>query len=139
MDLKQDGFFQDTDRNINAVIQGICEKADRTDCEYVGIEMNKSREMHSYVFTNIAHLNLREFKELFGESCADVFRTQFMLLNKLNIFRGYKMVSSNPADQQIAKTLFLDPEYIERMLTISREKYDPDYDYLPKLRSLLRR
>lgn len=109
---------------------------------YFGTPLDKKREMQAYAYSKIFNLSLNEFQAKFNVKFDDVFRKQLAVLKKLGMIsiNNEEIMINNKHFRycSVIRTLFIDKDYIRRVLSNSKEKYDPAGDYSKILKKLTR-
>ncbi len=109
---------------------------------YVGLGLDPDREMHVYAYSHLYHLRLGAFRRRFGREFARVFRNALLVLASQNIvgLREDRLVflTDEVVPKRTARTFFVDKEYIEEVIRVNDEPYDPDEDYASLIVGLAR-
>ncbi len=100
---------------------------------YVGLPMDPDREMHVYAYSHLYHLRLSAFRRRFGRDFARVFRNALLVLASQEIvgLRDDRLVflTQDLVPKRTARTFFVDKSYIEEVIRVNGEEYDPQTDY----------
>ena len=109
---------------------------------YVGLPMDPDREMHVYAYSHLYHLHLSSFRRRFGKEFARVFRNALLVLASQEVvgLRDDRLVflTDDLVPKRTARTFFVDKSYIEEVLRVNGEEYDPSTDYASLIVGLAR-
>jgi len=136
----QGAFVEDTNRNFEHTIRKKLLPNNYNIKSYIGLKLNKKEEMRTYVYSNMENFSLEKFRKRFNENFLYVFKSQVVLLRRLNLIKiqndkiMFKDVSKDVIN--LCKTFFINKEYIERMIKNFNEEYDINRDYKRELEKL---
>jgi len=144
--FEKNSFYTDSGRNLKKIIDNkfnFCHSNhNKQELRYFGVILNKKKEMNIYAYSNISQLSLDEFKNRFNEKFENVFKEQLIILKKLKAItiKNRKMTINKEHLHNFytMKTLFMDKDYISKVLANSNEKYDPYKDYSKIINKLMR-
>jgi len=89
--------------------------------------------MHVYAYSHLYHLRLSAFRRRFGRDFARVFRNALLVLASQEIvgLRDDRLVflTQDLVPKRTARTFFVDKSYIEEVIRVNGEEYDPQTDY----------